>query len=59
MFLPPSSVDFLPRAAEVRGGRVLAPTWWFWKVCVGPGVRDAGMARVRSLGDDMLNDAHA
>jgi hypothetical protein len=27
---------------------VLASTWWFWKVCIGPRVWNAGKARVRS-----------
>jgi hypothetical protein len=36
-------------AVEMRGEGVLASTWWFWKVCDGSGVRNAGMARVRSL----------
>jgi hypothetical protein len=30
----------------MRGEGVLASTWWFWKVCVGPGVWNAGRARV-------------
>jgi hypothetical protein len=46
MLLPPSSGYFLSGTAEVRGVGVLALTWWFWKVCVRPGIQDAGLARV-------------
>jgi hypothetical protein len=43
----------------VRGAGVLAPTWWFWKVSVEPGVWNAAMARFWSLEDDILVIAHA
>jgi hypothetical protein len=31
----------------------------FWKVCVDPGVQNVRMARVRSLVNDIFDDAHA
>jgi len=40
-------------AVEVRGVGVLIPTWWVMLSLEGvswPGVRDAGMARVRRTG---------